>query len=99
MGRQDRLAEKREARKAGPAMESAGDVAKRVLLMLGFSCAIALPGMAQTAAKRPAGAEQPAESNVAREVRHQLQVLPYYSVFDHITFTIQGRTVILAGSV
>jgi hyperosmotically inducible periplasmic protein len=80
-------------------MKTTGDWALHCLLMLGLGCAIALPGVAQTAGKRPASAEQPAESNVAREVRHQLQVLPYYSVFDHITFTIQGRTVILVGSV
>jgi hyperosmotically inducible periplasmic protein len=95
----DRFAERRETRKAGPGMKSTGDWALRCVLMIGLVAAIAAPNLAQTASKHPAGAEQPADSNVAREVRHQLQVLPYYSVFDHITFTIQGRTVVLTGSV
>jgi len=80
-------------------MKTTGDWAKRWTLALGFAAAMAVTGWAQTPAKRPASAEQPVDANVAREVRHQLQVLPYYSVFDHITFTIQGRTAILVGSV
>jgi osmotically-inducible protein OsmY len=39
----------------------------------------------------------PEESALAREIRHQLQVLPYYSVFDYIAFTLNGSKVTLAG--
>lgn len=39
------------------------------------------------------------ESLLAREVRHQVQVLPYYSVFDYIHFTLTGSTVTLEGQV
>jgi hyperosmotically inducible periplasmic protein len=36
---------------------------------------------------------------LAREVRHQIQVLPFYSVFDYITYTLQGTKVTLTGQV
>jgi hyperosmotically inducible periplasmic protein len=44
-------------------------------------------------------AEDKAEELLAREVRHQLQVLPFYSVFDSITFTIEGNKLTLRGQV
>ena len=34
-----------------------------------------------------------------REVRHELVMLPYYSVFDHLAFQFKGGTVILSGEV
>jgi len=34
-----------------------------------------------------------------REVRHELVMLPYYSVFDHLAFQVQGGTVTLSGEV
>ena len=37
------------------------------------------------------------ESALAHEIRHQLHVLPYYSVFDFIAFKLQGNKVILTG--
>jgi hyperosmotically inducible periplasmic protein len=49
--------------------------------------------------KHVATETKPAESTLAREVRHQLLVLPYYSVFDHITFTLEGDKVTLTGQV
>lgn len=39
------------------------------------------------------------ESQISHEVRHQLHVLPYYSVFDYITFTLDGSKVTLTGYV
>jgi hyperosmotically inducible protein len=44
-------------------------------------------------------AENKAEELLAREVRHQLQVLPFYSVFDNIAFTIDGNKLTLRGQV
>ena len=41
----------------------------------------------------------PVENNIAREVRHELLMLPYYSLFDDLGYTVQGRTVTLTGSV
>ena len=35
-----------------------------------------------------------------REVRHELLMLPYYTVFDHLAFEIRnGSTVVLMGEV
>ena len=37
------------------------------------------------------------ESQLSHEIRHQLIVLPYYSVFDYITFALDGDKVTLTG--
>lgn len=36
---------------------------------------------------------------VAREVRHELVMLPYYGVFDELAFRVDGGTVTLMGAV
>jgi hyperosmotically inducible protein len=38
-------------------------------------------------------------SNLVREVRHQLVMLPYYSVFDNLTYSVEGDKVTLNGQV
>jgi hyperosmotically inducible periplasmic protein len=43
--------------------------------------------------------EPKSRSNLIREVRHQLVLLPYYSVFDNLAFKVEGDTVILEGQV
>ena len=40
-----------------------------------------------------------AESRIAREVRHQLVMLPYYGVFDDLAFRVEGGKVTLLGAV
>jgi hyperosmotically inducible protein len=42
---------------------------------------------------------QPELSPLAKKVRHELVTLPFYSVFDHFTYQVQGDTVILSGEV
>lgn len=39
------------------------------------------------------------DERVAREVRHELVMLPYYGVFDNLEFRVQGGTVTLLGQV
>lgn len=39
------------------------------------------------------------ESHLIQEVRHQLVMLPYYSIFDDLAFRIEGSTVTLLGQV
>jgi len=39
------------------------------------------------------------QDKLVREVRHELVMLPYYNVFDNLTFGIEGRTVTLNGQV
>ncbi len=39
------------------------------------------------------------ENRIAKEVRHQLIMLPYYGVFDDLAFQVNGTTVTLLGEV
>jgi hyperosmotically inducible protein len=39
------------------------------------------------------------EARLAKEVRHELLLLPYYSVFDNLAFKVEGDKVILEGQV
>ena len=43
--------------------------------------------------------EKKMRANLTREVRHQLLLLPYYSVFDNLQFKIDGDKVTLLGQV
>ena len=36
---------------------------------------------------------------IAREVRHEVVMLPYYNVFDNLSFRVDGSTVVLMGQV
>ncbi|GAC1660747.1 MAG: hypothetical protein PVS2B2_13230 [Candidatus Acidiferrum sp.] len=38
-------------------------------------------------------------ANLVREVRHQLVMLPFYSVFDNLTYSVEGDKVTLNGQV
>lgn len=39
------------------------------------------------------------ETRIAHEVRHELVMLPYYSIFDDLAFQVDGSTVTLLGDV
>ena len=39
------------------------------------------------------------EARMVQEIRHQLVMLPYYTVFDDLGFRVQGSTVTLVGAV
>jgi hyperosmotically inducible protein len=39
------------------------------------------------------------DSRIAQEVRHQLVMLPYYTIFDDLGFRVDGGTVTLVGAV
>jgi hyperosmotically inducible protein len=43
--------------------------------------------------------EDRSRRGIAREVRHELVMLPYYGVFDHFQFQVDGETVTLSGKV
>jgi osmotically-inducible protein OsmY len=62
-------------------------------LLLLFS-ALALSAFAQD--REPSSK---AEGRIAREVRHVLVTLPYYSVFDNLAYKVNGYTVTLEGQV
>lgn len=41
----------------------------------------------------------PAEARIQKEVRHELAMLPYFTVFDSIAYRVEGGTVTLLGEV
>src|SRR5580704_10751300 len=43
--------------------------------------------------------EEPKAQDLIKEVRHQLVLLPYYSVFDNLAFKVEGSKVTLVGQV
>jgi len=43
--------------------------------------------------------QTPAEMRIAREVRHEIVMLPYLDVFDYIAFKVDGNDVTLTGAV
>jgi hyperosmotically inducible periplasmic protein len=66
-----------------------------------FTMTFATALFARTAST-PAGSPQnepKAHQNLVREVRHQLVMLPYYSVFDNLAYRVDGDKVILEGQV
>ena len=46
-----------------------------------------------------AAADNKSEDRIAREVRHQLVMLPYYTVFDNLAYKVDGYKVTLYGQV
>src|SRR5438045_3231782 len=47
----------------------------------------------------PANMGNKGADRIAREVRHELVMLPYYGVFDNLAFQVNGSTVTLLGQV
>jgi hyperosmotically inducible periplasmic protein len=39
------------------------------------------------------------ETRIAQEVRHQLVMLPYYTIYDDLAFKVEGGTITLLGAV
>jgi hyperosmotically inducible protein len=70
-----------------------------------LTAALLLAGLGFTAFSTPAQDtkeqrnEPKSRQNLIREVRHQLVLLPYYSVFDNLSFRVDGDTVTLEGQV
>src|SRR5215467_9695759 len=68
-----------------------------------FACAMLLvapsfvPGSPQNASHQRS--EKKMQENLTREVRHQLLLLPYYSVFDNLMFKVEGDKITLLGQV
>jgi hyperosmotically inducible periplasmic protein len=44
-------------------------------------------------------AQNNGEARIVKEVRHELVMLPYYSVFDNLAYRVNGYTVTLEGQV
>lgn len=66
---------------------------KLLLATVVFCACLPLPAGAQTEMS------EKARARIEREVRHQLVMLPYYSVFDNLEYKVEGDSVILMGQV
>jgi hyperosmotically inducible protein len=63
-----------------------------VILLLAISVSVAVAG--------PLGpADNGLEGGTEKEVRKQLVTLPFYGVFDFLSYSVQGDTVVLSGQV
>ncbi|MBI4459087.1 MAG: BON domain-containing protein [Acidobacteria bacterium] len=62
-------------------------------LVLGMALLVAQPLVAD----RPISAR--GQDRIVREVRHELLLLPYYSVFDNLQYQVKGEVVTLMGQV
>jgi len=75
---------------------------KRAVLTTALFLGTAFSGMPMSSHaqdKKQQQNEPKSRQNLIREVRHQLVLLPYYSVFDNLAFRVEGDTVILEGQV
>jgi len=64
--------------------------------LLGIFCLAAVPTCASNSPDVRADATT---ARIQKEVRHELLLLPYYSVFDNLTYQVEGTKVILNGEV
>jgi hyperosmotically inducible periplasmic protein len=70
---------------------------RMILPALALAILAALPAAAQNAAT--ADRMTRAADRMTREVRHELVMLPYYGVFDNLSYRVDGNTVTLLGEV
>ena len=71
----------------------------RLTLFAVSLCALALLCNSIDAGAWPQKKTEPKQSDLVKEVRHQLVLLPYYSVFDNLAYKIEGSKVTLLGQV
>jgi hyperosmotically inducible protein len=70
------------------------------MLLLGGAFVRAVPASTQGKSKAPGTAEiSHSQEWLMKEVRHQLVMLPYYTVFDNLAYEVNGSTVTLVGQV
>ncbi len=79
---------------------------KQWIRLLSATVLLSAVGAATVGAQNPTGGN-PAKAeekllpsaSLYREIRHELVVLPFYSVFDYVDFTLEGKKVTLTGAV
>ena len=69
---------------------------KRPLLVTCLVLALASAALGRQAAAAPAAA---ATARITKEVRHELLMLPYFTVFDNLSYKVDGYNVTLIGQV
>ncbi len=70
---------------------------RRFLVITLFLASLATPLALLARAQRPV--PKRAVERITRQVRHEILMLPYYNVFDNITYKVQGYNVTLMGAV
>ena len=60
------------------------------LMAVGLALALTLPALTAISASAQQRNEKKMQENLTKEVRHQLLLLPYYSVFDNLMFKVEG---------
>ncbi len=70
---------------------------RRSLVITLFFASFATPLALLARAQRPV--PKRAVERITRQVRHEILMLPYYNVFDNITYKVQGYNVTLMGAV
>jgi hyperosmotically inducible periplasmic protein len=72
---------------------------RRALLSLFAFALTLLVASPETIARPTQKQKEPKPTDLVKEVRHQLVLLPYYSVFDNLAFKVEGSKVTLIGQV
>lgn len=72
---------------------------RRIVTVLAAIAVVVVPLAAAEAATNARLSASQDKAVLSREIHHQLQVLPFYSVFDYISFSLKGNIVVLTGSV
>ena len=71
----------------------------RLTLLTTFATVVTLLAATIYASPRPQKQTEPKGTDLVKEVRHQLVMLPYYSVFDNLAYKVEGSKVTLIGQV
>jgi len=66
---------------------------------LGLSAASGFAAVPASNRNQSPSGTQTSEAWLANQVRHQLVMLPWYSVFDNLEYSVQGNKIVLAGQV
>jgi hyperosmotically inducible protein len=69
------------------------------VLLLCFLVAVDVWSSAQQSGQPSPEARARLQQRIMKEVRHELAMLPYFSVFDNLAFRVDGDTVALLGQV
>jgi hyperosmotically inducible protein len=79
------------------------DVSRRTLFLVAAAIAVLGIPLGAVSKAAPGATSQGLEENqlrLAKQVRHELVMLPFYSVFDNLQFSLEGTdTVVLSGEV
>ena len=74
-------------------------IAKLALLLAGTAAFAGVPITRAQQQRSAAVGSAHGDENVKREVRHELVMLPWYSVFDNLAYSVNGGRVTLLGQV